>query len=79
MLLKLFLALLAFLGYAVMWFAVFGKKAEIEKMDVGYSSSLFELIFDLTFKLSPTLIKRILIFIIGLFTAGIFALGVIFA
>lgn len=77
--LKVFLAILALLGYILMWFAVFGKKKDIDNMYTGVSSSLVELIFDLTYKYSPTLVKRILIFLLGLFTAFIFTMGVIFS
>ncbi|UQD53137.1 hypothetical protein C0971_14730 [Bacillus methanolicus] len=76
--LKVLLAILALLGYILMWFAVFGKKKDIDNMYTGVSSSLVELIFDLTYKYSPTLVKRILIFLLGIFTAFIFTMGVIF-
>ncbi|AIE61743.1 hypothetical protein [Bacillus methanolicus] len=77
--LKVLLAILALLGYILMWFAVFGKKKDIDNMYTGVSSSLVELIFDLTYKYSLTLVKRILIFLLGLFTAFIFTMGVIFS
>jgi hypothetical protein len=74
-----FLAILALFGYFLMWFAVFGKKKDIDNMSTGVSTSLVELIFDLTYKFSPTLVKRILLFLLGLFTAFIFTMGVIFS
>ncbi|OZT10783.1 hypothetical protein CHN50_20315 [Priestia aryabhattai] len=77
--LNLLLGIIAILGYITMWWAVFGKKKDIDNFWVGFSSSLVELIFDLTYKLSPTLIKRILIFLIGLFIAFMGTMGVIFA
>lgn len=77
--LQIFLGILALLGYAVMWFALFGKKKDVDGFDVGFSSSIVELIFDITFKIAPTLIKRILIFLIGLFTAVIFSLGFLYS
>lgn len=67
------------LGYYVMWGAVFGKKKDIDSMYLGGVSSLAELVFDLTYKLSPTLIKRILLFLLGLLTAFLFTMEVIFA
>ncbi|EZP77556.1 hypothetical protein H839_07984 [Parageobacillus genomosp. 1] len=77
--LKVLLAILALFGYFLMWFAVFGKKKDIDNMSTGVSTSLVELIFDLTYKFSPTLVKRILLFLLGLFTAFIFTMGVIFS
>jgi hypothetical protein len=74
-----FLAILALFGYFLMWFAVFGKKKDIDNMSTGVSTSLVELIFDLTYKFSPTLVKRILLFLLGLFTAFIFTMAVIFS
>lgn len=46
----------------VMGFAIFGKEKDFKNLYTGGSSSLIELIFDLTFHLSPLLIKRILTF-----------------
>ncbi|MFJ7310002.1 hypothetical protein GTW56_21695 [Bacillus sp. EB93] len=77
--LKVSLAIFAILGYFLMGYAVFGNKKKIDDMYLGPSSSLIELIFDLTYEFSPTLIKRILVFFLGLITAFMFTLGVILA
>ncbi|MEJ9230832.1 hypothetical protein LAV79_15365 [Peribacillus butanolivorans] len=75
--LKVSLAIFAILGYFLMGYAVYGNKKKIDDMYMGVSSNLFELIFDLTYKFSPTLIRRILLFLLGLLTAFIFTMGVI--
>ena len=77
--LKVLLGIIAISGILVMWFSVFGKKKDIENFPLGSSSSLAELIFDTTFKFSPTLIKRILIFLLGLAVALFCTMGVIYA
>lgn len=76
MLLKIVLLLISLCGYFLMWFAIFGKKKEIDNMFLGGSNSLFEFIYELSYKLSPTLIKRILMFLLGLFVGLIGTLGV---
>ncbi|WP_102693985.1 hypothetical protein [Rummeliibacillus pycnus] len=60
------------MGLSHMWFAIFGKKKDFNNLNTGGSSSLVELIFDLTYQLSPLLIKRILTFLLGLFGALLF-------
>lgn len=65
-------AILSIMGLAVMWFAIFGKKKDFNNLYTGGSSSLIELIFDLTYQFSPLLIKRILTFLMGLFSALLF-------
>lgn len=62
-----------------MWFAIFGKKKDIDNMYLGGASSLFEFIYEFTYKLSPTLIKRIFMFILGLFVGVFGTLGVFWA
>ncbi|MCA1063790.1 hypothetical protein QTG56_00990 [Rossellomorea sp. AcN35-11] len=78
---KILLALLALSGFWLMWFSVFGKKKHIDELDgrEGVSISFFELVFDLVLNLSPTLIKRILLFILGSVIAGISTIGVIYS
>ncbi|MCA1322320.1 hypothetical protein LC085_20795 [Bacillus tianshenii] len=77
--LKILLGIIAILGFMLMWFSVFGKKKAIDNMTMGGSISLFELIFDLLFELSPTLVKRILLFILGLAIAFFSTMGVIYS
>ena len=48
-------------------------------MAMGGSFSLFELIFDLLIEFSPTLVKRILIFILGLAIAFVSTMGVFYS
>jgi len=74
--LKVLLAIFAIMGFVLMFFAVFGKKKDIDNLYVGNSSSIFELIVDLVYVLSPTLIKRIITFILGLITMVVFTIGV---
>ncbi|MCK1981976.1 MULTISPECIES: hypothetical protein [Peribacillus] len=75
--LKVSLAIFAILGYVLMGYAIFGNKKKIDDMYIGNSSSLIEVILDLTYEFSPTLIRRILIFLLGLICAFIFTMGVI--
>ncbi|MFK9120792.1 hypothetical protein ACJEBK_28765 [Peribacillus frigoritolerans] len=74
---KISLGIFAILGYYLMAYAVFVKKRKIDAMYIGASSSLLEVIFDLTYEFSPTLIRRILLFLLGLICAFIFTMGVI--
>ncbi|MEK4012783.1 hypothetical protein [Peribacillus sp. FSL M8-0224] len=75
--LKVSLAIFAILGYVLMGYAIFGNKKKIDDMYIGNSSSLIEAILDLTYEFSPTLIRRILLFLLGLICAFIFTMGVI--
>ncbi|RRN71279.1 hypothetical protein EI200_11210 [Peribacillus simplex] len=75
--LKVSLAIFAILGYVLMGYAIFGNKKKIDDMYMGNSSSLIEVILDLTYEFSPTLIRRILLFLLGLICAFIFTMGVI--
>ncbi|MFP3511466.1 hypothetical protein ABEY41_26730 [Peribacillus butanolivorans] len=75
--LKVSLAIFAILGYFLMGYAIFGNKKKIDDMYIGNSSSLIEVILDLTYEFSPTLIRRILLFLLGLICAFIFTMGVI--
>ncbi|MFE4352455.1 hypothetical protein [Peribacillus butanolivorans] len=77
--LKIGLGIFAILGYYLMAYAIFGNKNKIDDMYIGNSSSLIELILDLTYEFSPTLIRRILLFLLGLICAFIFTMGVILA
>ncbi|WP_270181064.1 hypothetical protein [Alkalihalobacillus sp. CinArs1] len=74
--LKVFLALLALLGIALMWFSVFGKRKDIENMAEGFSHGFFEFIFNLFFEFSSIKVKRVLLFTLGFVVAFIFTLGV---
>lgn len=74
--LKVLLAIFAITGLSLMLFAIFGKKKDIDNLYVGNSSSIVELIVDFIYVCSPTLIKRIIVFILGLLTTVIFTMGV---
>ncbi|WP_102693833.1 hypothetical protein [Rummeliibacillus pycnus] len=73
--LKVLLAIFAIMGFALMFFGVFGKKKDIDNLYVGTSSSIFELIVDFVYVLSSTLLKRMIIFVLGLITV-VFTMGV---
>jgi hypothetical protein len=75
--LKIGLGIFGILGYYLMAYAILGNKKKIDDMYIGTSSSLIEVIFDLTYEFSPTLIRRTLLFLLGLITAFIFTMGVI--
>ncbi|MGD6833960.1 hypothetical protein ACQCT5_17440 [Sutcliffiella halmapala] len=77
--LKILLGIIAILGILLMWFSVFGKKKAIDNMIMGGSFSLFELVFNLLIEFSPTLVKRILLFILGLAIAFFSTMGVIYS
>lgn len=75
--LKVCLATFAIMGYYLMVYAIFGNKKKIDDMYIGASSNFIEMIFDLTYEFSPTIIRRILLFLLGLITAFIFTMGVV--
>ncbi|KQL39290.1 hypothetical protein AN960_10020 [Bacillus sp. FJAT-25509] len=77
--LKVLFGIFVIIGILVMWFSVFGKKNNIDDFSFGGSSNLVELIFDISFEFSPTLIKRILLFLLGLALALICTMGVFYA
>ncbi|WP_150285558.1 hypothetical protein [Rummeliibacillus sp. TYF-LIM-RU47] len=66
-------AIFAIGGFILMGGAIFGKKEDIDSIRVGSGSisTLVELIYEITYIFSPTLIKRILLFLLGLITAVI--------
>ncbi|MFG3614128.1 hypothetical protein M2M59_13905 [Rummeliibacillus sp. G93] len=66
-------AIFAIGGFFLMGGAIFGKKEDIDSFKVGSGSisTLVELIYEFTYIFSPTLIKRILLFLLGLITAVI--------
>ncbi|MGG3802985.1 hypothetical protein [Metabacillus fastidiosus] len=77
--LKIFMGIIASSGIWLMGFSIFGKKKHFDNMPIGFTFNLFELIFDLIYNFSPTLIKRLLVFLIGLVTSLIFIMGIIYS
>lgn len=71
-------AIFSIMGLSLMWFAIFGKRKDINNLYTGSSSNLIELIYDLTYQLSPLLIKRILTFLMGLFGTLLFIMCLYF-
>lgn len=63
------ISIMAVFGVLLMGFAIFAKKEDIEESSAS-GSDLFTLIAKLVFVLSPVIIKRILLFILGFLWTG---------
>ncbi|MED4530651.1 hypothetical protein ABET51_01280 [Metabacillus fastidiosus] len=79
MLLKIFMGIIASSGVWLMGFSIFGKKKHFDNMPISFTFNLFEVLFDLIYNFSPSLIKRLLAFLIGLVTSLIFIIGIIYS
>ena len=63
------------LGIVCILTAIFIKKKDLKDVGPGTPTNVFELFFQIIFMLFPSIVKRILIFILGLgFIAGAFFL-----
>jgi hypothetical protein len=71
-----FTLIFLFVGLFLIWFSLFGKKKDIDEMGFFLADNLIELIVGLAFAFSPTLIKRVLIFVFGFLWSLLF--GILF-
>ncbi|MEI5909312.1 hypothetical protein WAK64_19875 [Bacillus spongiae] len=62
----IFLILLLCLGLFFLWMAIFGKNKDIEDIGPDIPADYFDLFLILIYKLSPSIIRRILLFLLGL-------------
>ncbi|WP_332650227.1 hypothetical protein [Lysinibacillus sp. 54212] len=77
--LNILLALIAFLGLYLMWFSIYGKKRDIESIYTGSTSSFIEFIVTLAYTFSPTIMKRVITFLLGLLVAVFCTIGALIA
>jgi hypothetical protein len=73
---KLSAGIFALFGIVVMGIAIFEKKEEIDKWQVS-STSLTQMFIDKILKSSPTIVKRIGLFLMGLGVTVLCTLGLI--
>ncbi|MEW5594120.1 hypothetical protein ABGT24_11405 [Peribacillus frigoritolerans] len=63
---KFFSIIFILCGLFVMWFAIFGKKKEIKEFGSGIPTNFIDVIFMMIYKLLPSIIRKILLFAMGL-------------
>ncbi|CAH0285602.1 MULTISPECIES: hypothetical protein [Peribacillus] len=63
---KIFSVIFILCGLFVMWFAVFGKKKEIKELSSGISTNFIDVILMMIYKLLPSILRKILLFAVGL-------------
>ncbi|MEF2097487.1 hypothetical protein [Peribacillus phoenicis] len=61
---KIFSIIFILCGLFVMWFAIFGKKKEIK--EIGIPTNFIDVILMMIYKLLPSIIRKILLFALGL-------------
>ncbi|MEC0300473.1 MULTISPECIES: hypothetical protein [Peribacillus] len=61
---KFFSIIFILCGLFVMWFAIFGKKKEIK--EIGIPTNFIDVILMMIYKLLPSVIRKILLFAMGL-------------
>ncbi|MGM0889720.1 MAG: hypothetical protein ACQEW5_22885 [Bacillota bacterium] len=61
---KVFSIIFILCGLFVMWFAIFGKKKEIK--EIGIPTNFIDVILMMIYKLLPSIIRKILLFAMGL-------------
>ncbi|WHY55932.1 hypothetical protein [Peribacillus simplex] len=63
---KIFSIIFILCGLFVMWFAVFGKKKEIKEFGSGISTNFIDVILMMIYKLLPSIVRKVLLFTLGL-------------
>ncbi|SIR88393.1 hypothetical protein SAMN05878482_106389 [Peribacillus simplex] len=63
---KIFSIIFILCGLFVMWFAVFGKKKEIKEFGSGISTNFIDVILMMIYKLLPSIVRKVLLFALGL-------------
>ncbi|MFJ7309606.1 hypothetical protein [Peribacillus frigoritolerans] len=61
---KIFSIIFILCGLFIMWFAIFGKKKEIK--EIGIPTNFIDVILMMIYKLLPSIIRKILLFALGL-------------
>ncbi|WP_260287869.1 hypothetical protein [Peribacillus aracenensis] len=64
--LKIFSIIFILCGLFVMWFAVFGKKKEIKEFGSGIPMNFIDVILMMIYRLLPSIVRKILLFALGL-------------
>lgn len=63
---KIFSIIFILCGLFIMWFALFGKKKEIKEFGSEVPTNFIDVIFMMIYKLLPSIIRKILLFALGL-------------
>lgn len=63
---KIFSIIFILCGLFIMWFALFGKKKEIKEFGSGVPTNFIVVILMMIYKLLPSIIRKILLFVLGL-------------
>ncbi|MEK5362710.1 hypothetical protein ACPOM7_23375 [Peribacillus castrilensis] len=63
---KIFSIIFILCGLFIMWFALFGKKKEIKEFGSGVPTNFIDVIVIMIYKLLPSIIRKILLFALGL-------------
>jgi hypothetical protein len=63
---KIFSIIFILCGLFIMWFAIFGKKKEIKEFGSGVPTNFIDVIVMMIYKLLPSIIRKILLFALGL-------------
>ncbi|MGE7904570.1 hypothetical protein ACQKNS_09285 [Peribacillus sp. NPDC094092] len=63
---KIFSIIFILCGLFVMWFAIFGKKKEIKEFGSGIPTNFIDVILMMIYKLLPSIVRKILLFSLGL-------------
>lgn len=61
---KIFSIIFILCGLFIMWFTIFGKKKEIK--EIGIPTNFIDVILMMIYKLLPSIIRKILLFALGL-------------
>ncbi|MFF2459025.1 hypothetical protein [Peribacillus simplex] len=64
--LKIFSIIFILCGLFVMWFAVFGKKKEIKEFGSGIPMNFIDVILMMIYRLLPSIVRKVLLFALGL-------------
>ncbi|MET1180772.1 hypothetical protein ABG775_22855 [Peribacillus simplex] len=63
---KIFSIIFILCGLFVMWFAVFGKKKEIKEIGSLIPTNFIDVILMMIYRLLPSIVRKILLFALGL-------------
>ena len=63
---KIFSIIFILCGLFIMWFAVFGKKKEIKEFGSGIPTNFIDVILMMIYRLLPSIVRKILLFALGL-------------
>ncbi|MFE4812651.1 hypothetical protein ACFQ9Y_16060 [Peribacillus simplex] len=63
---KIFSIIFILCGLFVMWFAIFGKKKEIKEFGSGIPANFIDVILMMIYKLLPSIVRKVLLFALGL-------------